>query len=119
MQERRKVARTRSYLGGRIAFNQRCSTMDCLLRNVSTEGALLVVSHTAVLPDRFEVTVPRKDRTFPARLAWRREDRAGVAFLGPEATENVVPLETGRRIRSLEADNLALRRRVAELSSEA
>lgn len=118
MQERRKVARTRSYVGGRISFNQRCSTMDCLLRNVSTEGALLIVSHTAVLPDRFEVAVPRKERAYSARLVWRREDRAGVSFLGPEATGNVVPLDAALRIRRLEADNLALRRRVAQLSSD-
>lgn len=117
MLERRKTTRTRSYLGGRMSFHHRSCRMDCLVRNVSEAGALLVFSETGTVPDRFEVTIARKQRTFPARMIWRRGDRAGVSFL-PEPQANVVPLETMRRIRELEAERESLRRRVVQLSSE-
>jgi len=39
MQERRRSTRTRCYLGGQIAFNNRSELMDCLVRNVTVEAA--------------------------------------------------------------------------------
>lgn len=107
----------RSYLGGRIAFGQRCCTMDCLLRNVSPAGALLVFEDTGSVPDHFDLEVPRKQETFPARLIWRRADRAGIAFLAPEPEAKVIPIDAMRRIRELEAERRTLLRRIAELTS--
>jgi hypothetical protein len=117
MQERRKTTRTRSYLGGRMTYHHRSCTMDCLVRNVSDGGALLEFTDVGTVPDRFEVTVERQQRTLQARMIWRRGDRAGVSFL-PEPQANVIPLETMRRIRELEAERVVLRRRVAQLSAE-
>jgi len=37
--ERRKTLRGRTCLGGRIAFNRQYSTMDCVVRNLSPNGA--------------------------------------------------------------------------------
>ncbi len=39
--ERRESDRRRTYLCGRITFNDRVSTMDCLIRNLSRNGAML------------------------------------------------------------------------------
>ena len=119
MPERRRTIRNRSYLGGVIAFNKRRSTMDCLVRNVSAEGAKVAFTGTAVLPDAFDLEVPQKERTFRARLVWRRENEAGIAFVGPgaEASAAPIPLDWARRLRDCEGRNATLRRRVEELSS--
>lgn len=118
MRERRKQARTRSYLGGRIVFFQRRCTVDCLVRNLSEDGALLVMHDTGTVPERFELDVGCKAQTYATRLVWRREDRAGVAFIAPEASANVVPLAAARRIRTLEAEKSALEQQLTRLSSE-
>ncbi|HEY7229240.1 MAG TPA: PilZ domain-containing protein [Pseudolabrys sp.] len=116
MVERRKTARARTLLGGVIAFNKRASTMDCQVRNLSPAGAKVTFVNTAVVPDQFDLTIARKERSFRARMIWRTPNEAGVSFLN-EYDQNVpVPLEWAKRLRDCEAEKTALRRRVAQLT---
>lgn len=114
MNERRRAPRQRSLLGGRIAFNDRFSTFDCLVRNLSPEGAMLVFGSTVVLPNRFDLHIHKGDRSFRDRMVWRSETAVGVAFDAPDPG-NVVSLAGERRTRMLEAETAALRRRVEQL----
>ena len=68
MAERRKIARSRTFLGGVIAFNQRKSSMDCQIRNFSTAGAKVTFANTAVVPDQFDLTIAHKERSYRARM---------------------------------------------------
>lgn len=60
MLERRRHFRGRVYYGGRITFNQRSSTMDCIVRNFSDSGAKVNVAHACLLSDDIDLTIPRK-----------------------------------------------------------
>jgi hypothetical protein len=115
MQERRKVHRDRTYLGGQIAFDNRCCAADCLVRNLSQDGAKIVFSASATMPDEFDFIIHQKGDSRRARFVWRQETEAGVAFLSAVA-HTVVSMETARRIKRLEAEREALGRRVAQLS---
>jgi hypothetical protein len=117
MQDRRQNTRKKTYLGGRVVFDHRQSTMDCILKNLGPKGAKLVFAATAPIPDEFDIQVAHMERSFRARIAWRSHDEAGVAFLDQSATTNIVPLDHAIRIRKLEADKARLEARVAELSS--
>jgi hypothetical protein len=55
--------------------------MDCLVRNFSLRGAKLAFEHPTILPDSFDLTIARKERSFRARLVWRRLHDVGVTFL--------------------------------------
>ena len=114
--ERRKHIRTPSYLGGRIAFNHLYATMDCLIRNVSPQGARLVFSQPTALPASFVLSIPSREQALNARIAWRTETEAGVVFELPEPVRQVVSLEMMRKIRRLEEQKAALARKVDELS---
>ena len=81
MIERRKSTRSRTFFAGTIAFNKRKSTMDCHVRNVSAGGAKVAFTNTAVIPDQFDLTIARKDRSFSARMVWRGVNEAGVVFV--------------------------------------
>jgi len=116
MTERRQAARTRSLLGGVIAFNSRASTMDCQVRNISAAGAKVTFTNTAVVPDQFDLTIGRKDRSFRARMVWRNPNEAGVEFLGEYEQDVPIPLAWAQRLRECEAEKLSLRRRIAQLS---
>lgn len=124
MQERRKAVRTRSYLGGEIAFNKRRSTMNCLVRNISSRGAKLDFTNTGTTPEEFDLTIPHKEQSRRVRVIWRRgTDELGVSFVEPVSQESaaqapVIPLDLARRVRDLEADKAALQRRIAALGSE-
>ncbi len=116
MVERRKTVRSRTLLGGLIAFNRRKSSMDCEIRNFSPAGARLHFTNTAVIPDVFDLQIARKDRSYRARMAWRGVDEAGVEFLGEQVDAATVPLDWARRLRECESEKAALKKRVAQLS---
>ena len=118
MLDRRKLHRDRTYLGGRIAFNNRCSTFDCLVRNLSQDGAKIAFSDSATVPSEFDVTIHRKGESRRARIVWRDETQAGIRFLHTD-DQRIVSIETALRIRKLEAERNALARRVAQLSEPA
>lgn len=114
--ERRKALRSRSLLGGVIAFNKRASTMDCQVRNISASGAKVSFTNTAVVPDCFDLTIGCKDRSYRTRMVWRRPNEAGVVFLGEYSNDIPVPLTLAQRLREAEGARAALRRQVAQLS---
>jgi hypothetical protein len=43
MIERRREARRRCFLGGKLAFNHRQSVFDCVVHNVADGGALIAL----------------------------------------------------------------------------
>jgi hypothetical protein len=115
-QNRRRTERNKTYLGARIIFNHRSSTMDCLMRNMNAAGARLVLTNTASLPDEFDVQVPRLERTLQARAVWRRQNEMGVSFVSRETGSNIVPLDLAVRLRKLESEKTALQGRVVQLT---
>lgn len=119
MEERRKTQRQRTYLGGLIALKRRASTMDCVVRNFSADGAKVTLNHTMTLPDKFDLLIDSKERAFFARMVWRRLNEAGMRFLNEIEDDVPVPLDWARRLHTCEEENAALRRRVNQLSEPA
>lgn len=117
MQERRKNIRSRTFLGGVIAFNRQCSSMNCVVRNLSPEGAKIVFDNTLTVPDQFDLAISRQERTMRARMIWRRANEAGLVFLGSTDSEAPIPLEWARRLRQCQAEKTSLEQRLAELST--
>ncbi|MER2268535.1 PilZ domain-containing protein [Methylobacterium oxalidis] len=114
MQERRRTPRRRSYIGATIVFNNRCSTIDCLIRDISDDGARLIFSDTVNAPEQFDLVINKMGETRRAQMAWRQADQAGVTFLRQSATD-WAKLGHARRLGEVEAERTALRIRVAEL----
>jgi hypothetical protein len=116
MIERRKSLRSRTYLGGTIAFNQRKSTMDCHVRNLSPAGAKVAFANAGSFPDQFDLSIARTERSFRARMVWRGVNEAGVSFLSEYEQAVPVPLEWAKRLRECETEKAALRRRIVRLT---
>lgn len=116
MQERRKTARRRTFLGGVLAFQGRYATLDCTIRNLSDAGARIAVDGSAILPDEFDFMVTRNDRAYRARLVWRNAEAAGLALRSADES-GVITLDWARKLRLREKENANLRRRVSDLSS--
>ena len=117
MYERRQNVRLRTFLGGVMSYNKRRSTMDCLVRNFSQDGAKIVFSNPTPIPDEFDLDIRHKERTFRARAIWRSENEAGVRFVAPESQPRVIPLDWVRRLKDSEAERARLRQRVSDLST--
>ena len=118
----RTSERKRTMLGAHIIFNNRNSTMDCQVRNISPTGARLALSDTVALPEEFDLHVPQKGKTYRAKLRWRNNDSVGVELVADQAPAQAPPqaprqaqADLGQRVAELETENATLRLQVFEL----
>jgi hypothetical protein len=80
-QERRRPApRQRTLKKARIVFNDRRSAIDCVVRNLSPHGALLVLPSFVGMPETFELFVDGETACRPAHIVWKRDGKTGVEF---------------------------------------
>jgi hypothetical protein len=113
MNERRVLPRHKTFIKGRIYFNNRLSSIDCIVRDLGDNGGRLEVSETVALPDTFELYIPTKDEYFNAKVEWRRGDGVGLSWNPEEFTAQAAEQADSQQ---LFADRLAkLEREVASL----
>ena len=103
MTERRAVTRHKTFIKGRIYFNNRLSSMDCIVRDVNDGGARLEASESVPLPDAFELYLPANDESIYARVEWRRGNNLGVSW----ATQRAPKPKAKREAEGSVADRLA------------
>ncbi len=121
LKERRTSARQKSFLQGRIYYNNRRSSMDCLIRDISEYGAKLKFSAAVNTPDVLELQIPAKDETYRAQVHWRFGNEIGVAFMTgdqPAAEPAGGSPELYGRILKLESEVATLRRAINEMRNE-
>jgi len=121
MIERRTAPRQKSFLRGCLYFNNRRSSADCLIRDISESGARLIFSGTVAIPDMADLYIPQKEQTLRVHVQWRHADEVGVAFVAPGATaEPAAAVESGdvaERLQKLETEVAALKRIVKRLQA--
>lgn len=76
----RRSLRHRTLKGGKIVLDHR-STIDCVIRNMSEEGALIRIAQEVPLPARFELLLVESDMICPVEVRWQRGRDAGLHFL--------------------------------------
>jgi hypothetical protein len=117
MIERRQSARARVIYSGVIAYDQRRSTMNCVVRNFSEDGVKVEFDNTALLPDEIDLLIAKKSHAFNAKIIWRSDREAGLAFRSNGANLPI-PLDWARRLRASESERRKLKGRIAQLLSE-
>ena len=121
--ERRRSARQKSFLRGRILFNNRRTSVDCLIRDISSLGARLIFSGAVNVPDVIELYIPQKEQTLRATVHWRYGEEVGVAFTqaGAAPLPSAFPetADLAQRVERLEAELVALKRVLKRLKQDA
>ena len=121
MNERRSNARQKSFLQGRIFYNNRLASVDCLIRDFSDGGAKLKFYGIASTPDVVELFIPSKQETYRAKIIWRNADEAGLSFnfdeASPSIAPGIVPADWSGRIQKVEQDLALLQRKFTELQA--
>ena len=74
----RNALRRRTLKGAQIVFNNRCSVIDCTVRNISATGALLALPNTTGVPDQFALHMESGRRV--ARVVWKSDRTVGVVW---------------------------------------
>jgi hypothetical protein len=80
--ERRKVLPRRRVLKpARIVFNKRSSTIDCTVRNLTDQGALLILPSILGVPEEFDLIIASEPPR-ACRVVHKHESSLGVEFTG-------------------------------------
>lgn len=121
MLERRRHDRSRAFQCGTLAHRGHRAPADCVVRNLSEGGALLLVAEARRAPSEVDLDLSRGGTWRPARVVWRTEAAMGVAFLPNMApapsrpSAEVVSLDAERRARPVRSAEDRLAERIAQV----
>jgi hypothetical protein len=80
MEERRRSTREPTYLHGVIYFNNGRESLSCVIRDISYEGARIVIFDAISVPDEVELHIPERNRHMHATVRWRHDKKIGLTF---------------------------------------
>lgn len=125
MEERRHTPRHRTFLQGRVFYNGRRQSADCIIRELTDEGARLSFTDPVALPHAFELHIPNRDQTIRVETIWNHGTDVGVSYVRAEehVAATVAPTiqaptheqTLAERVEKLEKELGALRRRLSEV----
>jgi hypothetical protein len=116
--EGRRARRDRVRLGAHASFANGALSMECVVTDLSAEGARLALPMPVISLQKLEIAIPSRNLKRRARVVWRRRDIVGVRFDTPVAELEGADPEDLQRLAELEAENIELRRRVDSLNQE-
>jgi len=80
MNERHRSRRQTRYLRGRVYFNNGRKSLPCLIRDVAYEGARIILTDPADIPNEIDLYIPKRKRIAHASVRWRHGDKLGLAL---------------------------------------
>jgi two-component system cell cycle response regulator len=81
MQNKRKDRREATTWPGRIAYDRGAQLRECIVRDISKDGARLSLANVRTLPAEFELLILTTGEIFQAVAKWRRGREIGVYFV--------------------------------------
>jgi diguanylate cyclase (GGDEF)-like protein len=104
-----RLVSERTFLTGKIIFNFGQSTIDCVVRRMSEDGATLEMQSSLGVPERFQLRLVSRE-ILSCRVLWRTDRQVGVALGAEDDVEPKVEDVQGRSADSLlRGQMLALR----------
>ena len=73
-------ARGRTFLAGKVIFNFGQSTIDCVVRKLTENGATIEFATGLGVPDRFQLSLVSEGMLLPCKVVWQSEQQIGVSF---------------------------------------
>ena len=117
MQDRRETVRDKVMYGGVAEIGDHGTTRECIVRNISDNGANIEFSNDYELPrEQLSLRIARKGRSFLAKVIWWRDNFVGVAFRSESPAAPISDLE--ERLRKSEIKKRQLQRKIDELLNE-
>jgi hypothetical protein len=78
--ERRSCVRRHVLKGAVVSFNRGCSAFECVVRNLSEDGAELSLCETFALPREFSL-IMSGEHARNAAIRWRSSSAVGVSLV--------------------------------------
>ena len=117
MLDRRQSARNKVIYGGVAEIAEGGASKQCVVRNISKDGAHLEFSnHFVPAKGSIRLMIAKKGRSVLAKIVWWRDNFVGVAF-SPDAYE-LPGSDLAVRLRRSEKKKRELQRRINQLIGE-
>jgi len=112
----RQLASISHAFGGVAETGTHGTTLDCVVRNFTDQGACIEVDRGGRLPEQVNLSVARKGRSSLAEVIWRQANMVGLAFrtMFTETPES----DLDARLRRSEKKKRELQRRIKQLLGE-
>lgn len=92
---RRAQQRIRTALKGQLVINDRYSTVECIVRDLSESGARLQTPEGYLPPRKFGFELPTKTLSANARKIWSSGNLHGIMFYNRRIRAKMAPLTEG------------------------
>ncbi|OYU49589.1 MAG: hypothetical protein CFE31_04285 [Rhizobiales bacterium PAR1] len=113
--ERRGPFRRRALMSATVRAKTHSGTHSCVVRNLSTNGAMLACTDSMWLPEHFELEIPKQDIRINARAVWRSNEAMGIEFVG-RIDKDARSARTEEKVIVLQVEREALQKRLRELT---
>jgi diguanylate cyclase (GGDEF)-like protein len=80
MSEQKFSLRGRTFLAGKVISNFGQSSIDCVVRRISDNGATIEVESVFGVPEHFHLLIPGEGEPQPCKRAWQSEKQVGLVF---------------------------------------
>jgi hypothetical protein len=77
--------RGRTFLAGKIIFNFGGSSIDCIVRRMSDQGATLELASALGIPEHFQLLIPGEGKQRPCKRVWQSDRQLGLKFEADKA----------------------------------
>ena len=86
-----RTNRKRTFKAGIISYQNHTLTVDCIVRDINSDGVKLKFEKNALVPDWFMLTIPMDGRKVDCEVKWRVGQEVGAAFISDvqQDTRNV------------------------------
>ena len=78
--ERRRAGRSRALLAGKLANEGATTTIDCVIRNISADGAMIETTTPQLFPSTLHLVQVKEGVAWDATVIWRRGNRVGLSL---------------------------------------
>lgn len=68
---------------GKVFVAGSATAIDCTIRDITTDGALVRLPLSGEVPDRFELAIPSSNSLIPVRVVGRSQEGVSLVFAGP------------------------------------
>jgi hypothetical protein len=112
--------RSRTFLKGVIYYDNRRTSIDCTIRDLSDTGARIVFSTVVSVPDIVELHIPQKQMTLHARVRRRDQQEIGISFEDRRSDEprRVADGELAERVIKIENELVTMKRLLKKLEAK-
>jgi hypothetical protein len=79
--DRRTFPRVQIQRNGTVLFIDQPCFVECIIRNIAEDGALLSLIVSVPLPREILLWEQRTDKLYACQVKWRKDDMVGVHFV--------------------------------------